>query len=348
MQRSISQALFFIEEMNLNMSIKEKGDLSIEEQQRLNLLALLPCPIKCAVENAFENYIELENIKFDCLIESNANNNLKYDEYIKKFKTIDDIPDIVITSGLNNFYGQEFKKNFIDKGYFESVAINNPIDKLKEIKDPKGVYTIIAVNLLVIVVNLERIGELPMPDKWEDLLSAEFENKVVIRGEQDKFCETTLLIIFKEYGEDGVRKLGRSVVDGWHPAQMVKSIAKNSQEGPVISVMPYFFTKTISNQEKVKIIWPKEGAIVSPVTMLVKKSKAKKLQKLIKFFLEDEVGEICVRSDFPSLNPKVNLKLPKEACFNWIGWDFIDKYDVTEVVEVLNKIFSQSFHEKNN
>lgn len=36
MQRCISQAPFFIEEMNLNMSIKEKGDLSIEEQQRLN------------------------------------------------------------------------------------------------------------------------------------------------------------------------------------------------------------------------------------------------------------------------------------------------------------------------
>lgn len=318
--------------------------MEVYENKNLNLLALLPCPIKGAIEEAFINFVEREGIECNYIIDSNANNSISYNEYIKTINDINELPDIVISAGVNNFYGKKFYNDFIKKDYFVDAADYMPSEKLTQIKDPKGNYSFIAMNLLVMVVNLNRLGDLPMPESFEDILHPQFKNKVVIRGEGNSFCETTLLAIYKEYGINGIVALGNSVMDGWHPAQMVKSIGTASKEGPVVSIMPYFYSNTICNKEKIKVVVPKEGAIVSPVTMLVKKSQFAKVEKIAKFFLGEEVGKICVGADFIAFNPSVDNALPNDVSFNWLGWSFINENDIKELVESLNKVFCDSYN----
>lgn len=339
----------------LNEEVEAKGYYDSQttiEDKSLNLLALLPCPLKVSVEDEFEKLFEKlkkdTNINFKYLIDSNSNKSLSYNEYVKKIDDIDDLPDIVISSGINVFYFKDFVEKFVNKDLFIDITDINLNESLKEvgIKDPNGNYTIFSMNLLIMVADLTKIGDLPLPEKWGDLLKDEYKKKVVIRGQNDdNFCETTLLTIFKEHGYGGIKKLGESVKAGWHPAQMVKVAGTGREEAPAISVMPYFYAKTIKNQDKVKIIWPKDGAIVSPVTMMVKKDKFEKLKPIAELFTSSKVGEICADAYFPSVNPEVNNKIPSDVAYNWIGWDYIKENDLETVINDLNEKFLQGFHQ---
>lgn len=305
----------------------------IFEGKKYNVLAMLPCPLKGSVEEAFNKFIKAENIEGDFLIESNANHNFNFNEYMDQIKNIEDMPDIIITAGINNFYGKDFLDKYTRKGYFAG--------------SDDGYYSIICMNLLVMVVNLDRLGDRAVPESFADILKPEFENKVVIRGERGKFCETTLLAIYKDFGIEGIRNLGRSVAYGWHPSQMIKSIGINSKEGPIVSIMPYFYSNTIPQREKIKVIWPKEGAILSPVTMIVKKAEMDKVGKIAGFFMSEKIGEICTRANFPEFNDRAYNCLPDGEKINWIGWDFIDGNDIKSLVPELNERFTEVFNKTN-
>ncbi len=329
-------------EYNINLS-------AFSQEHPLNLLALLPCPLKLPLQDAFENFIgnsaKDKNIKLDCLIEGNANNQLSYYGYVDQFEDIGDIPDIVISPGVNSFFHRRFIEKFIDKGYFIDAAGYIPETRLMEtgIKDPGGNYTVIAMNLLVMVADNEKMDNLDIPRRWGDLLEPCFEKQVAIRGHADFFCETTLLTIYKAYGFEGIRRLAKSVRYGWHPAQMAKTAGGGTPEAPAISVMPYFYTKTIKHKDKVTVIWPEDGAIISPVTMLVKATDSQNLRSIAAFFTGDKAGKICAGACFPSMHPGVDNKLPAEASFNWVGWDFIKNNDIGSLINDLNREFLSVF-----
>ncbi len=107
-----------------------------------------------------------------------------------------------------------------------------------------------------------------------------------------------------------------------HPAEMVKSNTK--QEQPIVTIMPYFFTKMVHERSPMKAIWPEDGAIISPIFMLSKKSKKDSLQAIVDFFASKEVGEILSHNGrFPSVHPQVDNHIASENTYQWLGWDFI-------------------------
>lgn len=322
-----------------------------EDIDKLNLLALLPCALKIPLQHAFEKYFNKEfglgNTGLDYLIEGNANNQLSYNQYVDQFENLEDIPDVIITPGLNNFFHQRFIKKFIDKGFFIDTANYQPHKRYSNIgiKDPGGNYSVLSMNVLVMVIDHSQIGATDFPMKWEDILNPEFEKRVAVRGQNDFFCETVLLAIYKTYGMGAIKRLGRSVKYGWHPAQMAKAAGGGNKEAPAVSIMPYFFTKTIKNKENVTIVWPEDGAIISPVTMLVKAAKAKKLEKITNFFTSKEVGNICAGAYHPSLHPDVEDAIPENVAFNWLSWDFIKSQDIGKLQKELNEEFLANFRQ---
>ncbi|MEZ4485408.1 MAG: ABC transporter substrate-binding protein [Syntrophotaleaceae bacterium] len=93
---------------------------------------------------------------------------------------------------------------------------------------------------------------------------------MTLRGNKDFFCHAVLLPLYREHGAEGLLKLARNVREGLHPAQMVKNI--DSGQGGALYVMPEFFAHRVKHQERIRIVWPEDGALASPVTLMVKKS----------------------------------------------------------------------------
>ncbi|KAB0670559.1 ABC transporter substrate-binding protein [Oryzomonas sagensis] len=316
----------------------------------LNLFALLPCPLKVPLEEAFEAYLDtlLPEVRasFTYCLEGNANHDVDYYALVEHFESIDDMPDIIVTPGFNSFFHRPFVERFIKPGLFTSVSTfagDRHLARLG-VLDPQGQYTMLAMNLLVMVVDHARLGDRPVPATWRDLLDAAYRKSVAIRGNHDgSFCETLLLTIHKEFGLDGVFRLGENVRYGWHPSQMVKAAASGGADAPAISAMPYFFARHLHGRKGVSIVWPADGALVSPVTMLVKTGKREALQPLIDFFAGPKAAAICAEAAFPAVHPAVDNRLPDDAVFKWVGWEYVKNHDIKAMLAEINATFRHGF-----
>ena len=316
----------------------------------LNLFALLPCPLKVPLEEAFNGFLaalpERQRVGLTYCIEGNANSQIDYADYADHFETLDDMPDIIITPGFNSFFHPYFVERFIKTGQFASVntfAGDRHLEAMG-ITDPDGHYSMLAMNLLVLVVDHTRLGDRPVPQSWADLLNPVYVKSIAIRGNRDgTFCETLLLSLYKDFSGDGLAQLGRNVAWGWHPSQMVKSAGSGREDTPAISAMPLFFANNIKNRDQVSIVWPTDGALVSPVTMLIKADKREELKHLIDFLAGPEVARICAGAAFPTVHPEVDNRLPDDAVFKWIGWDYVKSHDLKELIAATNAAFLRAF-----
>ena len=97
----------------------------------------------------------------------------------------------------------------------------------------------------------------------------------------------------------------------------------------MVSVIPYFFSKMAQFNPDAEIVWPEDGAVVSPIFMLVKDSAPEEAGRIADFFASREVGEILShRGLFPSCHPDVVNQVPESAPLMWLGWDFIKENDL--------------------
>jgi ABC-type Fe3+ transport system substrate-binding protein len=319
-------------------------------QENLQFLALLPCPVKIPFHGVFSEFLGREwngAPPFSYLVESNANNQLAYYQHIGGFRTLDDMPDIVISPGLNGYYHRYFVENFKKKNYFSEVmdASESPYKHL-DLRDPDGHYSVIGANIEVIVIDNDRMGDRNMPERWSDLIRPEYHDAVTIRGQDGFFCETVLLTLYKEIGLSGVRDFARSVGGDGHPAQMVKNAGSPKSRAPPISIMPLFFANIAKSTKNVTIVWPQDGAIVSPVTLIAKKERQDALEPLVSFLAGEKTGAIFSGASFPSMAAGVEPCVPRDATFDWVGWDYLNSHDVGREIDCISREFSEVYYAK--
>lgn len=345
----------FIELLNQAVLDNEaKGDFTLadspERQKELTLLALLPCGMKMPFNRALDDfsseYSQQMNNVLHSLVEGNVNHELSYYAYIDSVTSIDELPDIIISSDINSFYHKPFQENFLNKEYFvnlNSSPMNSDFESIG-FADPRGQFTMISANLLVLVTIDDLMKDDPKPESWEDILKDEYRNKVVMRGQDGFFCNGVLLPFYRLYGMEGIKKLASSVYTGIHPSEMVKMIDSKRDDVPPMYIMPYFFAKKIQDKSRITINIPSEGAIVSPVQMLVKKSGAERVKEITDFFCGKEFAKISARAFFPTTNPEVENNLEGTKLY-WLGWDFLMNNDIGALKKELEGVFNKQFYE---
>ncbi len=315
-----------------------------------NLLALMTCGLKFPFAKALTAFIndlqEEGGQPVTYSVVSNLNHEHAYYPYVNHIKSIDDLPDIIVSSDFNAFFYHRFYKTFVQPGHFVDVMDFHPNAAFKTagLTDPRRQYTMLCVNPLIIVADLEKIGGRPLPACWADLLNPVWHRSITLRGNEHFFCHAVLLPFFKEHGPGAMKALADNVYDGRHPAQMVKS-AGNGQSA-ALYVMPYFFARKIPSKKPIKLIWPKDGALASPVALLVKKKAAEKLKPIIDYLLGAELAQIFTEAYFPSPHPSIKHPLPENAALKWLGWDYIHENDLEAVNADIDRVFLPAVQRK--
>ncbi|MBN2626217.1 MAG: ABC transporter substrate-binding protein [Spirochaetales bacterium] len=324
-----------------------------DEQAELNVVGLLPCPVRIPLLEEFNKFIE--GFKADHKTRINyelkaASMGLEWvQNNIEGVTEANQLPDLFISAGFDMFFDKKKIGQFKEQGAFEDLTgmetFNASFDGLG-LPDPRGHFSLIGVVPAVFLINLKELetltGNPPVPRSWEDLMNPVFENRISLPvGDFDLF-NGILLNIHKKYGDEGVEKLGRSLLESLHPSQMVKSDRKKENK-PVVTIMPYFFTKMVKEGGTMEAVWPEDGAIISPIFMLSKKEKREKLQPVIDFFAGEEVGTVLAHNGlFPTTHPGVDNRLPEESPFMWLGWDYIESHDISELISHCESVFERS------
>lgn len=315
----------------------------------IEVAGLLPCPVRVPLLEAVDSFVTAYSTRSGLNISTRfraASGGAEWiEEEIHAAKTESDLPDIFLSAGFDTFFDPEGIGRFSAAGAFHSIdypGINSDFAGL-DMVDPQGHYSIIAVVPAVFMVDLRQLGTTEVPRTWKALLEPEFERKVALPvGDFDLF-NAMLLTLHKEFGISGIERLGRSMLESMHPAQMGKGQTAAAQKATV-TIMPYFFTRMAQNIPGVEIVWPEDGAIISPIFMLTRAAQRNAIAPLAEFFAGEEVGTIMAQQGlFPSLNPQVENTLPTDAKWKWLGWDYIYNCDIAERIKNLDKTFNASF-----
>lgn len=326
MSKKINTDLFInklIEVIKENRSLTDESLSTLKRSKAADIRidGVLPCPVRIPLMENFNKWMEEEQDKFDFTVDYELKAASSGIDWIKnaveKAENEDCLSDIFISAGFDLFFDKKLMGKFKSKGVFEDITNFQELNRdfqNKEInlRDPDSQYSIIGVVPAVFLINKEELKDSEMPRSWEDILKPEFENRVSLPISDFDLFNAILLNIYKNYGEDGIKRLGKSLLKSMHPSEMVKSHMKRVDR-PAITIMPYFFTKMVKENGPMTAVWPSDGAIISPIFLLTKKSKKDKTKPFVDFFASKEVGEILSHNGrFPSTNPDVNNNLDKE------------------------------------
>ncbi|MDV3428602.1 MAG: ABC transporter substrate-binding protein [Bacillota bacterium] len=349
-EESFSERLVNEIDSNINNADYSLGNNNKNEKANIKIQGLLPCPVRIPLMEEFNKFLEescdIDKESIDVNLQAASMGIDFIKEKAEKAETEDDLADIFISAGFDFFFDKnlmgKFKKQKVFKDITGFKSLNMDLDNNDiSLKDPDGEYSMIGVVPAVFLINKEELNGRQMPVSYKDILNEEFENSVSLPiGDFDLF-NAILLNIYKNYGEEGVRRLKKSLFKGMHPSQMVKSNIKKGAK-PVVSIMPYFFTKMIKMDGPMTAVWPEDGAIISPIFMLSKRSKEKSLKSIIDFLSSKAVGEILAHNGrFPSVNPEVDNMLSPEQKFMWLGWDYIKNNDIGALIINCENIFNR-------
>lgn len=322
-----------------------------QEQSEITISGLLPCPVRLPLLEGFDRFIEQytkeSGVTVSYKFEAASLGSAWMDEHIQTATTPGQLPDIFVSAGFETFFDPATIGRFKEQEVFADLtgdAVNRSFEGL-ELKDPKGHYGLISVVPSAFMVNHDELGDLPVPRTWADILKPEFEQKVALPvGDFDLF-NAILLTIHKMYGDEGVKKLGRCMLKSMHPAQMIKNAQRVAEEKPPVTIIPYFFSRMAGMVKSLEIVWPEDGAIISPIFMLAKADKQDKLQPIADFLCSKEVGEILTnRGLFPALNPAVENQLPEQHPWQWVGWDYLYSHDIAAQIRYTVGLFEDAMN----
>jgi ABC-type Fe3+ transport system substrate-binding protein len=336
---------------------ESRGEAAIEQagetfQRHLHLLAYAACQFKPTfkehVDVVLRKYCEETGIVLNSHIPLGCGHNDDAYDNVWQVEDIDDFPDIVASMGFGDFFRKAFVERFVKKGYFASAwtgKINDPFERAG-FRDPDGWYTIYSVFPYVMLVDRRRLGSHPVPRSWPDLLHPDLRDRIIINGSEGLVAEVPLLYFFREHGEDGLIRLAANIRDSWHPAQMARAAASNSSKGAAVYIIPWFWSQVRDGSDDVQLVWPEDGALTSPIYLLIKASKRDELSSIVACLTSTELGAKSAQACFPSLNPLVDNKLPERASFKWLGWDYIKSHDLEELRNYTNDVFLNAWRAK--
>ena len=347
--KSINVEVF---EMQLVEAIERKNTMSdnngvvrnMNENARTSVKGILPCPVRMQFIESFEKFVESQDYEINYNLNAASMGMEVIEKEILDAKSEEDLSDIYMSAGFNLFFDKKYMGRFRDKGIFVDFRqgkLNKSLDNgMISLKDPKGEYSIIGVVPAIFIVNKDMLKGREMPTSWEDLFKPEFENSIALPTADLDMFNAIMLGIYSKYGREGVEALGRGLLKSMHPAQMVKSGGRKDLDTPAVSIMPYFFSKTIKENSSMTVVWPKDGAIISPVFLLTKKKNYENSKALIDFLFSNEVANILgADGKFPQTNPEYDNKLEDNQNFLWAGWDFIHSNDIGKILNDTEKWF---------
>lgn len=316
-----------------------------DQTQPVTVSGLLPCPVRLPLLEAFDAFIEENGLNVKTSLQAASMGTVAMEDMVRGATEVDQLPDILISAGFDLFFDPMVQKRWIDTGIY---TFQSPFERMNEdfekvsLGDPDHKYGMISVVPAVFMVNKEVLGDLPVPRSWADLLNGTYKGLVSLPIEDFDLFNAILIHLEERYGVEGVMALKEALFDSMHPAQMVKSADKRRGSRPGITVLPYFFTRTVREGTPLQAIWPEEGALVSPIFILVKKSDRADIQACSDFLASAKVGEILAHKGlFPSAHPDVDNRLDDEKTFWWIGWDKLRESNIQEKITSLTVHFTK-------
>jgi ABC-type Fe3+ transport system substrate-binding protein len=310
----------------------------------LNFMALLPCPLRVA----FEKTATLRTREFEektgqhvkALFVSGMDKAILAE--LNAIDSMENWPDVIMIPGFDMAFNERFKKRFRDTGCFRSIMPqNNPMYLQNGIYDPQGYYDVIGVSTIVFVSDHTYRDDYSDPESWTQLVTdPQYHRRVGMVGhEWAGFQDNGRLSVYWLGGEDMVVGLAKTAKCCLLGAEMVRLSASRRAVAPDIYVLGYNFARAAIKNDRMRMIWPAEGAAAMPLMLLTKKGASETSVALARHLICEETASVLRMGGFyASVDPK-----PFENnTVVWPDWEFLKRTDMPLLSEHLNRIMIQN------
>ncbi|GFK94706.1 hypothetical protein NNJEOMEG_02553 [Fundidesulfovibrio magnetotacticus] len=308
----------------------------------VDLLLYAPCPVKLVVQGALEEVASgyaARGESFRFHLPMGCTSVDPYDP-IRRETDPARLPGVIGSIGFGDFWSREFADRFVRPGIFKSAPARtlSPLHERAGLVDPRGRYTVYGATPYIFMADTRRLGDLPLPRRWEDLLHPRYKGEVVMCGDGDDMADAVVLNLYKDFGMEGLEALASNARGLMHSSSMVKSVGTSEERAGGIYVIPAFFAKSTRQPEHIRILWPEDGAAASPLYFLAKASEHERLAPVLEFFASG-FASIESAAWFAPMDGSRPSPLPPEAKLKWVGWDYIEDNDVNALRDQLNARF---------
>ena len=308
------------------------------QQGAINIFMNMPCPLKVLAKSALKTFAEEYNASNKVKLYSPVlmdGNSKGIEGELKNAKVEEELPEILVASGLHTVLSKEFKARFIDTGIYEPVATPAMLRQMSP--EYRNLVTnenigIIGTGYWSLVCDLSLKMGVPYPTQWTDLVKPEFKDLISVHGYHGKASIAAVLLILRErLGDGAIATFGANIRNIWHFAEILKRMDSPEPRRTSLNLLPNAATVQMPSKKNAGILEFNEGPVLAPFLMYVKASKRKLCQPVIDFFLGQEMRRTLLRGDFHLADD-----LDWNAPFCFPNWKTMLESDYEELVEELN------------
>lgn len=254
------------------------------------------------------------------------------------------LPGAVSAIGFEHIFSREFCKHYLERGIYGAPRHNgyNTLFEDAGCRDPLGHYLMFGATPYVFLIDREKLGSRPVPRRWQDLLSAKYQGSIITGGTGSIPTYILLFYFHQAFGNEGVEALAHAVKTTINTGLMPRYAGRRTEKGEAIYIMPWLFARACPKREETLIVWPEEGAFISPMWLIVRNSIDQLTRALVAAILGSSFAKRAAEMYFPMAHSDIDNHLPPAAQLKWLGWEYIRSHDMEMLKKELRGIFANA------
>jgi len=111
-------------------------------------------------------------------------------------------------------------------------------------------------------------------------------------------------------------------------------------------VMPYFFTRTITEDSPLIPVWPEDGALAAPILMISRADRPE-IAPLVEEVSGLSMSRVLSRMGlFPSTHPENDDFDAEKHILQWPGWDLLLSPELPQLLSDAEALFQRVLRER--
>jgi ABC-type Fe3+ transport system substrate-binding protein len=330
---------------HMSKRVSEHG-IPVLQQGALNVYTILPCPLKVRFKQTFEAFMAEHNrtnempIYCPTILDGSPKT---IEAQMKDAQSEDDLPEMLVTTGFHTIFSRPFKQKYLETGVYTGLTKPGflekmPADYQRIAKQYNIGFLAFGSWSLIFDMSVKNAGA--YPTCWTDLAKPEFKDKLSIHGYHGKASGTSLLLVLKErMGEKAIEQFGQNIKNIKHFAEVIKGIDSPDPDRVAFNILPNAASVQIPSRKNAAMIEFKDGPLMAPLLMFVKKSKTEACKPLIDFFWSETFRQILEKGDFhmpDTMDWTQNYSFP--------SWDYLATHDFEELSAELDVEFQKGLN----
>ncbi|MDR0701190.1 MAG: ABC transporter substrate-binding protein [Azoarcus sp.] len=306
------------------------NDAAAGASAALDLLGRLPVPLRRPFKAGLDAALSRAPRRFDCRMISGA-------QWYTPFDRLADwpaarLPAVLVTTLHADLFAPGLLRHYTPARAPLSMPLH-PACEAAGLRDARGVFRNLALVPFVFLVDEKRLKGRAAPRGWADLLDPAWADEIVFGGWRPDesspyrdYCGYLLLCLYLEFGAAGLAAFAANVRHLQHNVRTAARAGSNSQQAGAVSVLPWLQAELCPRRERVRIAWPEDGALVMPLSWLVKRGMEEggDAAPLVEYLQSRELGAMFARNAYPPVHQAAGAAAayPPGVRLKWPGWAY--------------------------